>query len=254
VTETLFSQQRQELNEIVHIAPLRMGMVPKAERGKDSPEIRYIDRLGAILDLYNAGEEQGFPSVIRIFRGIHTAKWALIDGDTRLMLSVVFDGDWYDYLRGLALTVPALLDSIWSNCEGWRSLEKEPDKRLFDFIRRYQVKARFFYAHHPALSVREVDTLTVSRDALKKIKCTAEHHDCRALVQEKIATKLAPRPWDDRQQAALAEYEAGQKETGGPGIAQHQAAFRAVVGTLYEAKRFNLAFKEAFGEAIGGRS
>jgi hypothetical protein len=242
------SRGRGEITEITHIAPIRKGLVPVKQR--DSAPITYVDRLKTILEAFHRREDTGFPSVIRMFRGIHSAQWALLDGDSRLMLNVVFDGDWSDYLRSLAFDVPAFLHLIWSNCEGWQDVTGDPEQ-LFSFIKAYQVRVSFLYAHHPSLTVRDVDWL----EHLRKIAQDGKGDSIsRAELLRSASVGLEAKPMDVRRAELLKEYEARARaaNTQPPrslsplGYAQY--AFVQVIKPLYESTDFKRAYVEAFGE------
>jgi hypothetical protein len=139
--------------------------------------LRYADRLRIVLDSFNSREERGTPGVIRVFRGLHTASWAMLDGDTKLLLSVVFDGDLHGYLRALARDIPATLALVWSNCEGWVDTRDDP-QILIDFIERHEVRASFFYAQYPELTVPDLEELLQLKAAYAsadvELPCTRE--------------------------------------------------------------------------------
>jgi hypothetical protein len=247
-----FVRGRGEIMEITHIAPVRRGIVPKELRGKASGPITYADRLKTILDAFQRREDRKFPSVIRLFRGIHVAKWALIDGDTRLLLDVVFDGHFRDYLRSLSHEVPAFLDLIWSNCEGWEPVAKNPDQ-LISFIEAYQVKVNFLYAHHPQLTVRDIDWLLELRAAVEAEDLPDE---VRRKLYQCISVQLEPKSTADRQKALLQEFDQTKPETSRPAPAQQvprtpleiaKGGFKKVIGSLYNDEAYRSAYRESFG-------
>jgi len=236
------SRKRRELTEILHIAPVRRGLVPATARGPGSAPITYADRLKTILEAFQRREDQEFPNVIRLFRGIHTAQWALIDGDTRLVLSVVFDGEWHDYLASLTHEVPGFLHLIWSNCEGWEPVANEPEK-LFRFIKAYQVRVNFLFAHHPDLTVRDVEWLKALRKAVD------EKQQLLTDVQDVLTKELAPRPPELLREQALQEYDGKNTREGDEVRALQRAktAFERVIKPLYADGYFRQAFEESFG-------
>lgn len=217
------SRGRKEVTELVHIAPIRRGLV---QRGNlPSPRISYADRLRTILEAFHLREDQGFPSVNRIFRGIHSAQWALLDGDSRLMLSVVFDGTFNDYMRALARDVPSMLGLIWSNCEGWKPVQNDPDQ-MIQFIQRYQVRVPFLYLHHPQLTVPDIDRL----------------------IQAKVR---APASVEQRMEDALQEYEARAKsESVDDPVFDSYQKFQLLIGALYSKEELDLASSEAYGGRV----
>jgi len=244
---------RGEITEITHIAPVRRGIVPVALRGKAMAPITYVDRLKTTLDAFQRREDRKFPSVIRLFRGIHVAKWALIDGDTRLLLDVVFDGNFRDYLRSLAHEVPAFLHVIWSNCEGWESVAENPEQ-LISFIEAYQVKVNFLYAHHPQLTVRDIDWLLELRAA---VEAQGFSEDARRALYQRIGAALEPKSTAVRKRDLLQKFDQTTPQNGRSGPAHVQgegalkvvkAGFKAVIGSLYDDKAYRSAYRESFGE------
>jgi deferrochelatase/peroxidase EfeB len=228
------SRSRREITEITHIAPVCGGLIPLDRRGPDSAPITYADRLKVILDTFQRREDGGFPNVIRMFRGIHTAQWSLIDGDTRLMLHVVFDGDWYDYLRSLAYEVPAFLNLIWSNCEGWEPVGDDPDK-LFKFIKAYQTKVNYLYATNPDLTVRDIAWLKQLRSVVQSLP-----PDQRGLIYAKMDSKLATATFEDARIALL-------HDAGPDAVDKARVGFHRLFGRLYNAHDRTGAESEAFG-------
>lgn len=250
------SKSRGEVTELMHIAPVRAGMIP-------TKRLRYADRLRVVLEAFNRREELGFPNVIRLFGGIHFAKWALIDGDTRLVLSVVFDGRWEDYLRTLARDTPALLHLIWSNCDGWRPLygddenpqviappgkltaaqERLAGERFMEFVRAYQVETQFLYAHEPLRTAKDGECQEILQRGPRPEAMAALVH------------ALEPRTRGNRLSNALQDYDKGR---GGWGptpagqLARVKQEFIAVFGALYERDELIAAGTEAFGEGFGG--
>jgi hypothetical protein len=244
------SLRRVEVSELLHLAPIKPGFIPRAEQGDTfDPRLGYADRLRRVLSAFNAREEQGFPSVIRIFRGIHAASWALVDGDTRLLLNVTFDGDWHDYLSALVHHVPGFLHLIWGNCIGWERVDGRPE-RLFRFIQAHQVKTSFFYAHHPDLNVRDVDWLKRLRTVVDQL---GDAPGSRAQLYAAVESALAPRSSADALRSALADYARDASATqpglaGKDAVAIAQRAFRGIVRKCYAPADYALAFREAFGE------
>lgn len=221
------SRGRGVISELTHIAPIKQGMVP----GKP---ISYADRLRTMLEVFHKREDPGFPGVIRMFRGIHTSQWALLDGDTRLMLNVIFDGDLHGYLRGLARDVSGVLGLVWSNCEGWQSPYDNP-QALIDFIERYQVRNNFFYAHNPGLTVPDVEGLQSLREAYNGLSPTASVRD----LQEAVYTKSVPRSLVARTHAGFDAY--GKRD-------ESRLSFRLLLERLYSCQEVERALDEQFRE------
>jgi deferrochelatase/peroxidase EfeB len=236
------SRGRGELSELTHVAPIKQGLVPGV--GKT-----YADRLRIVLESFHSREELGFPGVIRLFRGIHTAQWAMLDGDTRLMLNVVFDGDLRGYLRALARDIPGSLGLVWSNCEGWRATHTDTEI-LVDFIERHQVRNNFFYAHFPKLTVPDVDALVRLRNALDQADATTTVQTLR----DTLHAGSMPLPLVDRARAAWIELDQRNQASEDPARRQatkasSQAALKAVLSQLFkgdDADYFDRALRETY--------
>lgn len=225
------SRGRHRVSELTHIAPIKPGFVREAE-----VQVRYADRLRLMLEASNAREDGGFPSAIRLFRGIHTAQWALIDADTRLLLNVVFDGDLHDYLRALAWTVPHLLELIWSNCVGWRPVHGDPD-RLISFIESYQVRVNFLYVHHPQLTVPDVERLVALDETLGQ---GAQPSRTLRQVEQQLTERCEPRSNARRLQEALGQ-------VGAEALVRSRQAFGALLKPYYAEAAVRGALVEAYG-------
>lgn len=230
------SKNRGQLTELTHLVPIRAGLVPANEWGtKGLSPSSFANRLALILRGFDDREDKGFPSVIRLFRQIHSAKWLQLDGGTRLLLSVVFDGDWSDYMRGLAREVPAMLHLVWSNTVGWeRNFTSLPaaqrSESLMHFIKTHQVAVSFLYLHHPHHTVRDIGRLV-----------SAESNEPRERAIARELESVA-----QRRERALRDY--GRVHS----LGHAKDAFCSLLEPRYDACAFKCAFKETFGEEHGG--
>lgn len=256
--EPVKSISRGEITELMHIAPIKRGVVPHIH-----VPLTYADRLRQVLRAFNDREQQGFPNVIRLFGGIHSSHWALIDGDTRLLLCVVFDGNWHDYLRVLARDTPALLHLIWSNCEGWRPLydspergieaEAEASRRMFEFVQSYQVQLSFWYAHSPRLTVRDIEWLEQLRRAADAGLPLAQADTSAARLYANAMHAQRPLSRQDRLQRALRSYDYDTSgQSGGLRVAAAQLGFRRLAA-IFEEPEYLAAYAEAFGSLQGAK-
>ena len=228
------SRTRGQISELIHIAPIKQGYVDGLPPG--APPVRWADRLRTTLEAFNGREDQGFPGVIRIFRGIHSAQWALLDGDTRLLLHVVFDGSLDSYLRALARDIPGMLNMIWSNCEGWEDPRNDA-QLLIHFIDRHQVRANFFFAQHPQLTVPDVEGLLRLRDVVDSntdVVC----EPCGRALRAELYRRGAPLSNAQRLKLALTQY-------GNAELSKH--AFERLFGSLYTSQQLKDAIRETYG-------
>jgi hypothetical protein len=162
------SKTAGHVTEITHIVPFKPGG-PIELHG-----IRYADRCRIVLEAFARFEAEGFVLPVRRFTGIHFARWALIDGDTRLLFTTNFDGTWDEYIRAFVRDIPWSLGLLWQNCENYPSDRKGPgnqiipaaaDYALFSkFVKRYQVESSLFYADYGELTVRDIRYLRLFHD------------------------------------------------------------------------------------------
>jgi hypothetical protein len=159
------SKTAGHVTEITHIVPFKPGG-PVGLHG-----IRYADRCRIVLEAFARFEGEGFVLPVRRFSGIHFARWALIDADTRLLFTTNFDGTWDEYIRAFVREIPWSLGLLWQNCENYPSdrigddgstIPAAADYALFSkFVERYQVESSLFYADYGELTVRDIRYLRV---------------------------------------------------------------------------------------------
>src|ERR1700759_4261896 len=121
------SRRRGATGEITFIAPVKPVLVPVIET-----QITYSDRLRLVLSGFNDREngwteQASVPLGVRACQGIHFAHLVLLDGDTRLLFAVNFDGSASDYLAALTTDIPWLIHLVFSNCVGWEPIAGHPD-------------------------------------------------------------------------------------------------------------------------------
>jgi Dyp-type peroxidase family len=232
----ILSRSRGQLSELTHIAPIKRGPIQQGS------QVTYADRLRIALEIFNKREDQGFPSVIRLFRAIHFSKWSMIDGDTRLLLSVVFDGDLHGYLRALAYEVPGMLHMIWSNCESWEPVNDQPQK-LIEFIERFQVRTNYLYAQNPDLTVPDIERLKRLRAAFDAPANASAEVD---RIKAKLYDQDAPMPSAQRQATELAEFDRRMRKNA---VAESKDAFQRLFGQYYVPEELALAIDETYGAA-----
>jgi hypothetical protein len=242
------SCRRGVTSEITFIAPIVRGLV----RDPETAGISYADRLKRVLQAFNERENEfdgtlPVPLALRAFRGIHFAHLALIDGDTRLLFSVDFDGSASDYLAGLSRDVPWLLNLVFSSCVGWESVVDRPDQ-LIEFVRSYQVETTFWYAHAPALSVRDIEWL----DGLRR-ELEAGPTDCKTAselvvrLQAAATQRAAPRSIKQR----IEQMFAAQEEVKSGARKQAQELFKLAFSQIFPLNEWQEAYRETFQEAVG---
>jgi hypothetical protein len=262
VPESL-SRARGVLGEITFIAPIRRGPVPDDEAPNTSPRraIRFADRLRIVLEAFNDREDQydsvrtrRVPLALRAFGGIHFAHMALIDGETRLLFSVDFDGAPRDYLAGLANNVPWLLHLVFSNCEGWKPVENDP-WQLIRFIEAHQVKTHFWYAHMPELTARDLEFCDAMNQALDAAALGgAAEAQLVSQLRARVSGRTAPASLPERIDQMFEEQDRATKPSPTPDIRTiARLQFAQTFGNLYPEAIVKRALTESLASA-GGQS
>lgn len=167
------SKTAGHVTEITHIVPFKTGG-PIGLHG-----IRYADRCRIVLESFARFEAEGFVLPVRRFSGIHFARWALIDGDTRLLFTTNFDGTWDEYIRAFVRDIPWSLGLLWQNCENYPEDRTDADGNVIpaaadyalfsNFVERYQVESSLFYADYGELTVRDIRYLRVFHDEAMRL-------------------------------------------------------------------------------------
>jgi hypothetical protein len=261
VPESL-SRTRGVVGEITFIAPIRRGPVPDDETPNGtSPRrpIRFADRLRMVLEAFNDREDQydgvtakRVPMALRAFGGIHFAHMALIDGETRFLFSVDFDGSPRDYLAGLANNVPWLLHLVFSNCEGWKSVENDP-WQLIRFIEAHQVKTHFWYAHMPELTARDLEWFNALNQELDSAALDGgSKAELISQLRALVSTRTAPLSLTLRIDQMFEEQERVTRRDTYPGIRSiAKTQFAHAFEPFYPEAIVQRALRESLGSAGG---
>lgn len=240
------SRRRGATGEITFIAPVKPGLVPGI-----GAQITYSDRLRLVLSVFN-DRENGWteqapePLGLRAFQGIHFAHLVLLDGDTRFLFAVNFDGSASDYLAALTTDIPWLIHLVFSNCVGWESIAGKPEV-LIRFIARHQTETNFWYAHAPQLTVRDLDWLQELRRKVEHPPQACDAAMWSRELQAEASQHCAPRPFKRvLQQLFAAQPNAEQAR------ARAKLQFRAVFESLYSQNEWRPAYQETFDELPEG--
>jgi deferrochelatase/peroxidase EfeB len=145
--------------ELTLLAPIRAEFVPIPD------PMSYARRLRTVLEALfllrqTAIERDGrYDSAgpLESLRTLHALQWALLDRDTKLLLTVRFDGPWEPYIRGIVERAGPILDLIFCHCEGYEGHSCHAGYAEFShWVRERQQSASFFYAGSPDLTVDDV--------------------------------------------------------------------------------------------------
>ena len=88
---------------------------------------------------------------------VHDFRIFLFDNDTRILFSIVYDGDFKSYVADLIREVSPWLDQIFGG--GWEGYKSMKDPGIFDLVQNAKVEAEFFYAAFPDVSRRDVEKM-----------------------------------------------------------------------------------------------
>ena len=141
-------------------------MAQKLTRQPDGPGLR-IGRKGEI-----SGIGKLAPGGARIFRErlpqiqaeagywegrvgtVHDFRVMLIDNDTRILFTIVFDGDFKPYIKDILTEAGPWLDQIFLGV--WDGFKGSNDPESVERLLGFAVEAEFFYVANPDVTVRDV--------------------------------------------------------------------------------------------------
>jgi len=85
----------------------------------------------------------------------HDFRVFLFDNDTRILFTIVFDGDFKPYVADLIHEATPWLDQIFGGV--WEGYKGMGDPGLVEFVLNAVVEAEFFYAAYPEATRRDVE-------------------------------------------------------------------------------------------------
>jgi hypothetical protein len=115
---------------------------------EDVPRLKVVLSL---IDLY--GRSLSTPGTLVDISTIHTVRWALIDGDRRLLMVSNYDGSWENYIDEFAEMILSGLNALWCSAPDYPRAGAQDVAALKQFLRRHQVHSSFFYSAYPQRSV-----------------------------------------------------------------------------------------------------
>ena len=86
---------------------------------------------------------------------VHDFRVFLFDNDTRIMFTIVFDGDFKPYVQDLIKEVTPWLDQIFGGV--WEGYKGMKDAGILELVDNAEVEAEFFYAAFPDATRRDVE-------------------------------------------------------------------------------------------------
>jgi hypothetical protein len=98
---------------------------------------------------------------------VHDFRVFLFDNDTRILFTIVFDGDFKPYVEDLIKEVSPWLDQIFGGVwDGYQGME---DAGILELVHNSQVDAEFFYAAFPHATRRDVEKALRIRSAVNEL-------------------------------------------------------------------------------------
>ena len=157
----------------------RIGLAQEVTRQPDGPG-RRIGKRGEL-----PGVGRVTPDGARIFRErlpqfqaaaaywenrigtVHDFRIFLFDNDTRILFTIVFDGDFKPYVEDLIKEVSPWLDQIFGGV--WEGYKGMKDAGILELVHNAQVDAEFFYAAFPESTRRDVEKALRIRSAVNEL-------------------------------------------------------------------------------------
>jgi hypothetical protein len=87
---------------------------------------------------------------------LHDMRFVFLENDTKLLFATAYDGEWDAYIDDFVTKIPAAMDLLFCNVEGWPGIHNPSVK---DFIVKHQVAADAWYVANPNLTVAETRRL-----------------------------------------------------------------------------------------------
>ena len=98
---------------------------------------------------------------------VHDFRVFLFDNDTRILFTIVFDGDFKPYVEDLIKEVSPWLDQIFGGV--WEGYKGMKDAGILELVHNAQVDAEFFYAAFPDSTRRDVEKALRIRSAVNEL-------------------------------------------------------------------------------------
>jgi Dyp-type peroxidase family len=148
------SKHLRSTTELSLIANIKPGLVDIGEPTAHSARLRAVLRvLSGFSEAAAEGAPTLVPGVLERLHMLHFFNWSLIDGDRRLLLTVVFDGPWETYIRAIVEDAGPFLDLIFCHCEGYAGNACFDGYAKFSaWVRKWQIGSDFLYAGAPDLT------------------------------------------------------------------------------------------------------
>lgn len=162
------SKHLRTSTELTVIAPIKHGFIENVDTMTYASRLRLL--LNVLFELRKAADERKpserkpspttgaragreYVGPLERLQTLHFVQWALIDGDTKLMLNVTFDRSWEAYIRDIVDLAGPLLDVILCHCADYEGHDTSLGYEKFaEWVRAHQVENDFFFAAEPGLT------------------------------------------------------------------------------------------------------
>ncbi len=150
------------VSELTLVADVRPELVEIRSTMTHATRLRIL--LRTLYGIRRAAVEEGVgprvPGPLESLEFLHFVRFALLDNDTKFLLSVTFDGSWEPYIRAIAEKAGPLLDVIFCHTVGYNALSSDKGFEKFGaFARDRQVEADFWFADSPGTTAKDVALL-----------------------------------------------------------------------------------------------
>jgi hypothetical protein len=98
---------------------------------------------------------------------VHDFRVMLFDNDTRIMFTIVYDGDFKAYVADLIKEVAPWLDQIFGDV--WEGYKGMKDPGIVELVLNAVVEAEFFYAAYPEVTCRDVEKMQRLSNAVSEL-------------------------------------------------------------------------------------
>ena len=98
---------------------------------------------------------------------LHDFRAALIDNDTRMLVTIVYDGDFKPYLEDVLREAGPWLDQIFDGWEGFRGTKDR--KSVAELVANTHFECDLFYTANPDVTARDVAKMKRLKGAVSEL-------------------------------------------------------------------------------------
>jgi Dyp-type peroxidase family len=145
------SKHLQGITDLTLLAPIKQGLIDALDTRTYTARLKLL--MTTLNSLRSSSREfsmfRPFSDGAERIRTIHSLRLAILEPEQKLLLAVTFDRPWEPYIRIIWRDVGTLLDVIFCNCEGYVTAYGHSVDEYFDWVRKAQIDAQFFYNAGP---------------------------------------------------------------------------------------------------------